>query len=101
MSTPSNSASGNINPASMTMMSSPQRMAMQFMPNSPSPPSGTTCNLPLVIDSVDASTASDGDYSQCHDVTRNCLYWIQHENGPEFRQVGFAKRLGERASQCL
>src|SRR5215467_13745476 len=59
MSTPSNSASGNINPASMTMMSSAQRMAMQFMPNSPSPPSGMTCSLPLDIDSDDASTAWD------------------------------------------
>src|SRR5215472_3663829 len=58
MSTPSSSASGNINPASITMMSSAQRIAMQFMPNSPSPPSGMTCNLPLDIDSVDASTAS-------------------------------------------
>src|SRR5438309_6233826 len=27
-------------------MSSPQRRAMQFMPNSPSPPRGTICNFP-------------------------------------------------------
>src|SRR5436190_34500 len=46
MSTPSSSDSGNISPASMTKMSSPQRTAMQFIPNSPNPPKGTTCNLP-------------------------------------------------------
>src|ERR1700747_3303363 len=46
MSTPSNSDSGNISPASITIMSSPQRRAMQFMPNSPSPPRGTICNFP-------------------------------------------------------
>src|SRR3974377_1008786 len=58
MSTPSNSASGNISPASITTISSPQRMAMQFMPNSPSPPSGTTCSFPVGIGSSDASTAT-------------------------------------------
>ena len=56
MSTPSSSASGNMSPASMTMMSSPQRMAMQFMPNSPSPPRGTTCSFPVGISNFDAST---------------------------------------------
>src|SRR5579875_2205430 len=56
MSTPSNSASGNIRPASTTMMSSPQRMAMQFMPNSPSPPSGTTWSFPAGMCKSDAST---------------------------------------------
>src|SRR5579862_3796956 len=56
MSTPSNSASGNIRPASTTMMSSPQRTAMQFIPNSPSPPSGTICNFPVGIEKDDAST---------------------------------------------
>src|SRR5208282_1003625 len=56
MSTPSNSASGNIRPASTTMMSSPQRMAMQFIPNSPSPPSGTICSFPFDIRQIDAST---------------------------------------------
>jgi len=45
-------------PASITIMSSAQRMAMQFMPNSPSPPSGTTCNFPVGISNFDASTAS-------------------------------------------
>src|SRR3954462_5384759 len=49
MSTPSSSLSGNMRPASMTMMSSPQRTAMQFMPNSPSPPRGTTWSLPAGI----------------------------------------------------
>src|SRR5438045_8288159 len=46
MSTPSSSDSGNIRPQSMTMMSSPQRMAMQFMPNSPRPPKGTIWSFP-------------------------------------------------------
>src|SRR5262249_24301131 len=32
--------SGNIMPASMTMMSSPKRSAIMFMPNSPRPPRG-------------------------------------------------------------
>src|SRR5438309_1901719 len=32
-------------PQSMTMMSSPYRSAMIFMPNSPSPPRGITCNF--------------------------------------------------------
>src|SRR6266853_312306 len=41
-STPRSSDSGNIMPASMTMMSSPTRRAIIFMPNAPSPPSGTT-----------------------------------------------------------
>src|SRR5262249_3911798 len=48
-STPSSSASGNISPQSTTMMSSPQRIAMQFMPNSPSPPNGMTWSLPMAI----------------------------------------------------
>src|SRR5713101_9019848 len=39
-STPRSSDSGNIMPASMTMMSSPTRKAIIFIPNSPSPPSG-------------------------------------------------------------
>src|ERR1700674_1545072 len=39
-STPSNSDSGNIMPASMTMMSSPRRKTIMFMPNSPRPPRG-------------------------------------------------------------
>src|SRR5581483_716363 len=45
MSTPSSSSSGNMRPASMTMMSSPKRRARQFMPNSPSPPRGMICSL--------------------------------------------------------
>src|SRR5690349_969950 len=57
MSTPSSSASGNMRPPSMTMISSPQRTAMQFMPNSPSPPSGTICSLPIgMLEYLDAST---------------------------------------------
>src|SRR5712671_3738315 len=56
MSTPKSSASGNIKPASMTMMSSPQRTAMQFIPNSPRPPRGTICNFPVGIGSNNAST---------------------------------------------
>ena len=44
MSTPRSSCSGNIRPASMTMMSSPKRRAIMFMPNSPSPPSGMAHN---------------------------------------------------------
>src|SRR5712692_9948968 len=39
-STPRSSDSGNIMPASMTIMSSPSRRANMFMPNSPRPPSG-------------------------------------------------------------
>src|SRR5512146_1918461 len=46
MSTPSNSDSGNMRPASITMMSSPQRTAMQFMPNSPRPPRGMRRSFP-------------------------------------------------------
>src|SRR5208337_4611496 len=60
MSTPSNSASGNMRPASTTMMSSPKRMAMQFIPNSPSPPSGTMCSFPFDIRRIDASTGWAG-----------------------------------------
>ena len=41
-STPSRSGSGNITPASTTMVVSPQVMAIVFMPNSRRPPSGTT-----------------------------------------------------------
>jgi len=44
-STPSNSDSGNIIPASTTMMSSPNRNAIMFIPNSPSPPSGIAVNV--------------------------------------------------------
>src|SRR5580698_7971283 len=59
ISTPSNSASGNMSPASMTMMSSPKRTAMQFIPNSPSPPRGMTCSFPVGIESNhDASTGA-------------------------------------------
>src|SRR6266851_2020398 len=39
-STPRSSDSGNIMPASMTIMSSPSRRPIMFMPNSPRPPSG-------------------------------------------------------------
>src|SRR5205823_12928547 len=39
-STPKSSDSGNIMPASMTMMSSPSCSTSMFMPNSPSPPRG-------------------------------------------------------------
>src|SRR5205807_14674 len=39
-STPKSSDSGNIMPASRTMMSSPSRSTIMFMPNSPSPPRG-------------------------------------------------------------
>src|SRR2546422_11388123 len=38
--TPSNPDPENIMPASMTMMSSPSRKAIMFMPNSPRPPRG-------------------------------------------------------------
>src|ERR1700722_2563177 len=44
MSTPRSSCSGNINPASMTIISSPKRKASIFMPNSPNPPSGMAHN---------------------------------------------------------
>src|SRR5579863_5619128 len=44
MSTPSNSCSGNIRPASITIMSSPQRRAIMFIPNSPKPPRGIASN---------------------------------------------------------
>src|SRR6266704_3437244 len=39
-STPRSSDSGNIMPASMTMISSPSRSAIMFIPNSPRPPRG-------------------------------------------------------------
>src|SRR5436190_24331498 len=42
MSTPSSSSSGNIIPASTTMMWPLDRKAIMCMPNSPSPPSGMT-----------------------------------------------------------
>src|SRR6185437_6907080 len=58
ISTPSSSASGNIRPPSMTMMSSPQRTAMQFIPNSPRPPRGTMCNFPVGMRCIDRSTRS-------------------------------------------
>ena len=40
-STPSSSGSGNITPASTRMAVSPQAITIMFMPNSPTPPSGT------------------------------------------------------------
>src|ERR1700676_5057551 len=40
ISTPRSSASGNIMPASIKIMSSPERRTIMFMPNSPSPPRG-------------------------------------------------------------
>src|SRR6516225_4187506 len=48
-STPNNSDSGNIIPASTTRMSSPSRNAIMFIPNSPSPPSGITINDALLL----------------------------------------------------
>src|SRR6266852_6372481 len=56
ISTPKSSASGNIKPASTTMMSSPQRTAMQFIPNSPRPPRGTKWSFPEGIGKLDRST---------------------------------------------
>src|SRR5436190_7933723 len=44
-STPSISGSGNITPASTTIVVSPQLSASIFMPNSPSPPKGTTSSI--------------------------------------------------------
>src|SRR5579883_3288900 len=49
MSTPSSSDSGNIIPASITMMSSPYRKAIEFIPNSPSPPIGMICSFRSAI----------------------------------------------------
>src|SRR5215510_3903378 len=74
MSTPSNSASGNIRPASMTTMSSPQRTARQFMPNSPSPPRGTSCSFPDGIGKMMlAHTAiATGYRRECGDVAWHC-----------------------------
>src|SRR5215470_1018883 len=55
-STPRSSDSGNIMPASMTMMSSPSRNTSMFMPNSPSPPRGMAVrdcgDLPAVLPGV-------------------------------------------------
>src|SRR3954463_9400746 len=44
-STPSSSGSGNITPASTTIVVSAQLSASMFMPNSPSPPRGTTSSI--------------------------------------------------------
>src|SRR5947209_8775561 len=46
-STPSSSGSGNITPASTTIVVSSQLSASMFMPNSPSPPSDTTSSIRL------------------------------------------------------
>src|SRR5258708_24084502 len=48
-STPSNSDSGNIIPASTTKISSPNRNAIMFIPNSPSPPRGITVSDCLLL----------------------------------------------------
>ena len=52
-STPSSSGSGNITPASTTIVVSAQVSASMFMPNSPSPPRDTTSS----IGTVGASTS--------------------------------------------
>src|ERR1700730_17060841 len=44
-STPSSSGSGNITPASTTIVVSPHVSASMFIPNSPSPPSATTSSI--------------------------------------------------------
>src|SRR5712691_12413242 len=44
-STPSSSGSGNITPASTTIVVWSQVSASMFMPNSPSPPSATTSSI--------------------------------------------------------
>ncbi len=44
-STPSSSGSGNMTPASITIVVSPQVSASMFMPNSPRPPSGTISSI--------------------------------------------------------
>src|SRR3954447_20608821 len=44
-STPSSSGSGNITPASTTIVVSAQVSASMFIPNSPSPPSATTSSI--------------------------------------------------------
>src|SRR5471030_526914 len=44
-STPSSSGSGNITPASTTIVVSPQVSASMLIPNSPSPPSATTSSI--------------------------------------------------------
>src|SRR5208337_5457333 len=78
MSTPSNSASGNMSPASMTMMSSPQRMAMQFMPNSPSPREAQLEAL-LASVSFDASTGEHTGFQRAEAPKQwNRLYWREH-----------------------
>src|SRR5919108_2347708 len=89
MSTPSSSDSGNMRPASMTMMSSPQRTAMQFMPNSPSPPRGTTCSLPAGINfQTDASTR----YSVASRQTAYELRTDEHSGGAITTRLGNASR---------
>ena len=44
-STPGRSGPANITPASMTRVAPSVDTAIEFMPNSPSPPSGTTCRV--------------------------------------------------------
>ena len=50
-------------PASMTMMSSPYRSAIEFIPNSPSPPRGITCSLRSAIETRSLSVTRKVSYT--------------------------------------
>src|SRR3954465_4518646 len=52
ISTPSSSSSGNMMPASTTMIEPSQRKAIMCIPNSPSPPRGITSSVLSVFISV-------------------------------------------------
>src|SRR2546430_14325577 len=72
MSTPSSSSSGNITPASTTMIVPFDRNAIMCIPNSPSPPRGTTSSVIFLMAPRRSPPKLGGEPSEAR---REVFFW--------------------------
>src|SRR5229473_6507586 len=98
-STPSNSDSGNIIPASTTRMSSPNRNAIMFIPNSPSPPRGITVSDCLLL--LNEGFSPQPNSESYHTAPRPALQ--QHRLQPVFLGSSYlcSGRSSDRPLRCV
>src|SRR5882757_2640083 len=80
-STPSNSDSGNIIPASTTKISSPNPNAIMFIPNSPSPPRGITVSDCLLL--LNEGFSPQPNFESYHTAPRLAPTWRPPSGGLE------------------
>src|SRR6516162_7459161 len=96
---PKSSDSGNIIPASMTMMSSPQRSAIMFMPNSPRPPRGIARrDCRDVLNEMSAPRATEKSYHSASSarLPRILPFWLTDEQPGNGHQNHCAGRGGRQ-----